>query len=124
MGGDQMEDETYCITNLDGYVGALLSGVQEEMGPPDNQSIYSFITKAQVLTIIEEQCLGYTENNEPIINNDAHAKIIEDIIYRVENTALAQLASDGFLDCAWDDELNDMVFWLSDKGEEHNRIHS
>ena len=119
-----MEDETYCITNLDGYVGTLLSSVAKEMEVQDNHSeIYSFITKAQVLTIIEEQCLGYTENNEPIINNDAHAKIIEDIIYRVQNTALAQLASDGFLDCAWDDELNDMVFWLSDKGEEHNKIH-
>lgn len=121
-----MKNETFCITNIDGYIGTLVSNVAEEMAvsAEDRSEICDFITKAQVLTIIEEQCLGYTENNEPVIDNESHTKIIETIICSVQNTVLAQLASEGFLDCAWDDELNDMVFWLSDKGKEHSRIHS
>jgi hypothetical protein len=30
---------------------------------------------------------------------------------------LARLAAQGFVECAWDDEKEEMIFWLADKNQ-------
>ena len=49
------------------------------------------------------------------LNMIVYENIVETITYQVYGAALSKLAASGFLKCAWDEKLNDMVFWVSDK---------
>jgi hypothetical protein len=35
------------------------------------------------------------------------------------NIALAKLASSGEIECAWDSDINDMIFWVTDSSAKY-----
>lgn len=110
------EDQVMAVVDIDGYVEEIAKAVTEELSPGSNhKDLYYYCTKQQIVGIVEENCLGFSENNEPLINFEVFHNIFHSVLQRVQNGALSQLAAEGYLECAWDDDLNDMVFWLSDK---------
>lgn len=103
------------ITNMDACIEEILKvsadQIDDNIKPLD---ILGYCTKNQIIGFFHEECLGYTEENQMVINYKTFDTVCRSVIQRVQNVAIAQLAADGYLDCAWDDDLNDMVFWLSD----------
>lgn len=110
--------ETYAVTEVEGYCEEIISIVAQEMGAKTTENINQYITTDQAKLFLYENCLGRNEDGKPFINEEVHNTICENIALRIQNVGLAQLASDGYLECAWDDTLNEMIFWLSDSENE------
>ena len=110
------EDQVMAVVDMDGYVEEIARAVTEELSPGTNHSdLYNYCTREQIVGIVQENCLGFSEDNEPLINFEVFHTIFHSVLQRVQNGALSKLAAEGYLECAWDDDLNEMVFWLVDE---------
>jgi hypothetical protein len=56
-------------------------------------------------------------NDEFIISEDNYDMLCNEIRNWVYNSSLSQAASCGTIECAWDDDINDMVFWHPESTE-------
>jgi hypothetical protein len=112
-----MSKQVYAITDVTGYVTqmreAAADGLTED-GHSDNLDAY--ISIDQMIGLVKSNCLGYDDNDHPLLTEKTNQKIFDEITIWIHNIGLAKLASQDLVECAWDDECNEMVFWLSDKG--------
>jgi hypothetical protein len=110
------QEETLSVVDMEGYIEHLATFLCKEFAPQaTSKDVYVFCSPKQIESIIHDSCLGFDENDNPIINAKIYAQICDSIFRTVQNASLSKLASDGYLECAWDDDLNDMVFWLPDE---------
>jgi hypothetical protein len=107
-----MGEELYSINNINGYVSqmreAAANSVSENSG---EDNLDDYISIDQMIGLVKSNCLGYDDNDYPILNEDHNQKIFEEASVWIHNVALAKLAAQDLVECAWDDELNEMVFW-------------
>jgi len=61
---------------------------------------------------------GY--NDEFIISGENHDILCDKIKKQIYNTSLSQVASSGKIECAWDDDSNEMIFWHPESNETFN----
>lgn len=108
------KNQKYAVSDMNGYVDAIVETTSEEL-ETIKQEVLELVSKEQIVAIINEQCDEYDDQQRPIIDQDIHINIIESTLTIVQNIALSQLASEGILECAWDDNLNEMVFWLAEE---------
>jgi hypothetical protein len=45
------------------------------------------------------------------LNEQKNQQIFDEATIWIHNVGLAKLAAQDLVECAWDDELNEMVFW-------------
>ena len=111
-------NEAYAITDMSGYRSTIAKAVADDFGAKDPLEIFEYITPKQMEQVIEEECLGHTEEeNFVVINEDAHINILNSVISLVQSSLLSKMAAKGQLECAWDEKENDMVFWLSEENK-------
>lgn len=110
------KNQKYSISDIEGYVDSIIETASEELETMKKE-ILEFVSREQIISIVNEECSGYDDQERPIIDQYTHIKIIESILTIVQNTAISQLAAEGMLECAWDDDLNEMVFWLADENK-------
>jgi len=107
-----MGEELYSINNINGYVSqmreAAANSISENSG---EDNLDDYISIDQMIGLVKSNCLGYDDNDYPILNEDHNQKIFEEASVWIHNVALAKLAAKDLVECAWDDELNEMVFW-------------
>jgi hypothetical protein len=105
-------EKVYSIHDLDGYLNKMrqiaASAISEQSVTDD---LDEFITIKQAEQIVKTHCLGYNDNNEPMIDDDANTQIVHDAIVWIHNAGLAKLAAKDLLECFWDDNENTMVFF-------------
>lgn len=106
--------ETYAVVELKGYCDSVRLQTAEEMGSKIPEEVDQYITTNQVEGLVQEYCLGHNEYGQPIINREIHNNICNSIAERIQNIGLAKLAAENILECAWDDNLNEMIFWLAE----------
>lgn len=116
--------DMFKIVDMDGFAQHVIKCAAKEMEIANTDEVFEYITANEVSNLIVENCSDVDENDDILIDAEHFNNCLTAVIQRIQNSAVAQLASEGYLDCAWDDELNDMVFWLSDKGQEYNNLHS
>jgi hypothetical protein len=110
-----LQNSFLVISNMEDYVLNIVEIVAKEIGEGTNPlEVFMYCSKQQIISLVYENCIGYNRKKEPVLNFQAYNNIFDLVLRRVQNCAIAKLAAEGYLDCAWDDELNDMVFWLSD----------
>lgn len=109
-----MSDEVYAIINLEGYAAQMRSAAAKSLGDDPEDQLDDFISIDQIINMVNDNCLGFDEENRPMLNEDANEKIFEDTAIWIHNVGLAKLAALDLVECAWDSELNDMVFWAKD----------
>jgi hypothetical protein len=107
--------ESYSIIDLEGYAKAMRSGAASSFEEDYTENLDDFITIPQVINIIKENNLGLDEEGNYLINEDIFDDVFNSIRDRLYEVALCKLAAKGLIECAWDDESNDMVFWLANK---------
>lgn len=110
------EEMFFSIVNMKEYCNSIVDTIAQEMKIDLKNEILEFVSLKQIEGIVNENCIEHNEENQPIINVESHIKILDDVYTIVQSTALSQLAADGYLECAWDEEINDMIFWLKDQG--------
>ena len=105
--------ENYSIIDLEGYAKAMRAASSFEKDYTEN--LDDFITIPQVINMVKKNNLGLDEEGNYLINEDIFNEIFEGIRNQLYEVGLCKLAAKGFVDCAWDDESNEMVFWLANK---------
>jgi len=107
-----MSEEIYAINNLDGYVSQMREAAAKNISENSHEdNLDDYISINQMVGLVKSNCLGYDDNNYPLLNEDANQKIFDEITIWIHNIGLAKLAAQDLVECAWDDELNEMVFW-------------
>lgn len=107
--------ESYSIIDLEGYAKAMRDGAASSFEKDYTENLDDFISIGQVINMIKKHNLGLDDEGNYLINEQIFDDVFNDIRDWLYGVGLAKLASKGFVDCSWDDESNEMVFWLANK---------
>jgi len=107
--------ETYSIIDLEGYAKAMREGAASSFEKDYTENLDDFISIQQVINLIKKNNLGKDEEDNYVINSDMFDEVFGEIRDWLYGVGLSKLAAKGFVNCAWDDEANEMVFWLANK---------
>jgi hypothetical protein len=119
MIGEIMKQEVYAIVDLNGYVSQMREAAANsisENGHSDNLDFY--ISLDQMVGLVKNICLGFDDNNHPLLNEERNQQIFEEAATWIHNVGLAKLAAQDLIECAWDDKLNEMVFWQKEPAKD------
>lgn len=101
------------VENADDFT-ELLTGASEE----DIKELNSVLTQKESLVIVEQNAKKQVNKNTKevryIIDEKIFADILEALNSRLVSNLLANLSKQGLIESAYDDELNDFVFWTVD----------
>lgn len=109
--------ENYSIVDMNGYASAMRENVAKSFSEDYSENLDEFISLEQVIGLVEQHSLGLDEESNHIINEEVFNDIFDDLREWMYSVGLSKLASKGFVECAWDNDLNEMVFWLADKNK-------
>lgn len=113
-----MEDTNiYSITDLDGYAASIRDGVAQSFVEDYEENLDEYITLEQVKNLIIGYSLGQDEDDNYLINAEVFNDTFDDVREWFYEAGLSKLAAKGVIECAWDDDSNQMVFWT--KNNEH-----
>lgn len=107
--------ESYSIIDLEGYAKSMRDGAASSFEKDYTENLDEFISVGQVINMIKKNNLGLDEEGNYLINEQIFDDVFNDIRDWLYGVGLAKLASKGFVDCSWDEESNEMVFWLANK---------
>lgn len=107
-----MSDQVYAITNIEGYVSQMREAAAESISEnSDQDNLDNYISIGQIIELVKSHCLGFDDANRPLLNEKQNEIIFNETATIIHNVGLAKLAAKDIVECAWDDELNEMVFW-------------
>lgn len=101
----------YAIININGFAKLLRHKAAEAINPKYTESLDEYISINQVIKLIKENCLGYDQNNNILIDEESFDECVfqaEEWIYSV---GLSKLAGQDLIECCWDSDKNKMIFW-------------
>jgi len=113
-------NDKYAIMDLDGYVMEMRSAAALSIAPDNTDNLDDYITISQMKYLVNSWCIGYDNQQRPILDEESNQNIFEDARIWISNVGLAKLAAEGCLECAWDSDANDMIFWPRNQTENHN----
>ena len=108
------------IADLDGYVSQVREVAAQTIEENNEENLDNYITINQMINMVKEECLGFDDEDRPILDEDCNEKIFENTIVWIHDVALAKLAAKNLVECAWDDQTNEMIFWSSETKENKN----
>ena len=107
-----MSKEVYAIIDIDGYVSQMREAAAKSISEnSDQDDLDQYISLGQMKNLVKQHCLGFDDNNRPLLNEEANEKIYEETSVWIHSVGLAKLAARDIVECAWDEESNEMVFW-------------
>ena len=109
--------ENYSIIDMNGYAIGMREGVAKSFSEDYSENLDEFISVDQVISLVEQHSLGQDEDGYHIINEEVFNDIFNDLREWMYGVGLSKLASKGYVECAWDDDANEMIFWLADKNK-------
>ncbi len=115
-------EEFYAICDIDNYASEMREIAAKSLSEDCDDNLDDYISIKQIINLINSKCIDLDENDRPIINEDINEDIYESIVIWIHNVGLAKLAANDLIQCAWDDKLNEMIFWA--KSEKTNEQQS
>lgn len=113
-----MDTNIYSIIDLDGYVESVRDAVAKSFLESYTENLDDYISLEQVKSVVIGYSLGQDEDSNYLINEETFNDAFDDIREWMFNVGIAKLAAKGLVECAWDDETNEMVFWANNN-EQH-----
>ncbi len=108
--------EVYSIMDMERYATSLRANAAMTYAKSDiTTRLDEYITIPQVCTLIDNNIVGHDDEDRPLIDENGYNTIFEEIRVWLYNASLARLAANDEVQCAWDDELNEMVFWIPEE---------
>lgn len=99
--------------NIDGLIQTFTKEEIEEMNNCLSQTESTNILQK----FMKKQKNKYTNETRISISDESYYKYIEELNTRMISNMLSKLASQGVLETAFDEEINDFVFWTKEKNE-------
>lgn len=115
--------DTYSIVDLNGFASQMRKAAADSFSETHTENLDEFISHQQVINLIRSQSLGLDENDDYIIDEDIFDNIFNDIRDWLYGVGIARLAAKGEIECAWDNNSNQMVFWLPNKNNPQHINH-
>ena len=109
--------QVYAIVDLDGYVREMRDAAAKTIAEDHDENLDEFINVNQMINLVKSECVGFDDNERPMLNEDTNEMIYEKTVAWIHNAGLAKLAAQGLIECAWDSNLNEMVFWSNETPE-------
>lgn len=106
-----MSNEVYAIVDLEGYASQMRDAAAKSLSEDYTENLDDFITINQMINLVKKECVGFDDDDRPLLDEDTNEKIFENIAIWIHNVGLAKLAAQNLVECAWDSEINEMVFW-------------
>jgi hypothetical protein len=106
-----MDEELYAIINLEGYASEMRQAAANTVSSEHEDNLDEYISINQMINLVKEHCAGFDAENRPLLNEDTNEEIYESTVTWIYNVGLAKLAAKDLVQCAWDDSVNEMVFW-------------
>ena len=115
--------EVYAITDLEGYASQMRDAAAQSLTDTGEctDNLDDFISIDQMINMIKNECLGFDDENRPLLDEQTNEKIFEDTSVWIHNVGLAKLAAKDLVECAWDNESNEMVFWQKNTNKQNKR---
>lgn len=110
-----MSQEIYAITDLTGYVSQMRDAAAKSLSEQYTDNLDDYISLDQMINLVKKECVGFDDEDRPLLDEDTNEKIFEDIAVWIHNVGLAKLAAQDLVECAWDNKSNEMVFWAKEK---------
>lgn len=111
-----MSQEVYAISNLEGYAHQIREASAKNLSEnSSNDDLNEFISIGQIINMIKNECLGFDSMDRPLLDEITNEKIFENVTVWIHNVGLAKLAAKDLVECAWDNENNEMIFWAKEK---------
>lgn len=107
------DDNIYSIIDLDGYAATIRDVAAQSFIENHSENLDDYITIDQVKGVILGYSLGQDGDGNHLISEEIFDHTCEDIREWIFNVGLSKLAAKGLVECAWDDESNEMVFWAN-----------
>lgn len=107
--------EVYAITNLEGYANQMRDAAARSLSENHNDNLDDYISISQIVNLVKNECVGFDDENRPLLDEDTNEKIFENTAIWIHNVGLAKLAAQDLVECAWDDKSNEMIFWAKEK---------
>ena len=104
-------DEVFVIMNLERYALYMRRMAAMSFSDSHAENLDDYITVNQAEAIIVEHSMGKDEKGKHLVDEVSHERLFEAIKTRIYNSGLSKLAASGALECAWDEDKNEMVFW-------------
>lgn len=109
-----MSEEVYSITDINGYVSQMRQVAAETICENITEDLNDYISIGQMINLVNDNCIGFDTNNRPMLNETINEKLFEEISIWIHSVGLSKLAAKDFIECAWDNELNEMIFWAKE----------
>ena len=107
-----MSEEVYAITNIEGYVSQMREAAAANLSENSSQdNLDDYISIGQMIGLVNSHCLGFDDEGRPLLNEKQNEIIFAETSTMIHNVGLAKLAAKDLVECAWDNQLNEMVFW-------------
>lgn len=116
---DNENDDIYAIVNLEGYAKEMRECAAKSLCDDYNDNLDEYININQMVNLIKSECIGFDDNDRPLLNEDSNERIYASAVTWINNAGLAKLAADGYVECAWDNTKNEMIFWANEKTPEY-----
>lgn len=113
-----MDDNVYSIIDLDGYATEMRHGAASSLAENYDENLDDYISLQQIKNIVKEKCVGYDDQDRPLLNEEANISVYESIVTWIHNVGLAKLAAKDLIECCWDDKVNTMFFWQKESNNE------
>lgn len=115
------DNEVYAITDIESYVLDMRNAAAKSLSEDGaNDNLDEYISINQMTNLVKKECLGFDDNHRPLLDEDANEKIFEYTVTWIHNVGLAKLAAKDLVECAWDNDTNEMVFWTKKKERKTN----
>jgi hypothetical protein len=112
--------EVYAITDLDGYASQMRSAAAKSISDTED-NLDDYISLKQMINLVEEFCLGHDDENRILLDEDTNEKIFEETAVWIHSVGLSKLAAQDLVECAWDDNFNEMVFWTKEQPKNYTK---
>lgn len=104
------EDGTLAVLDLDKFCAAMIDVLEDTYGGAVRQSVAPW----QVRSLLTEHNAGYTDDGQPLVNFQTMKELQSAMFSLHLSRTISDMAAEGIIDCAWDDEANEPIFKLSE----------
>lgn len=118
-----MDNNIYSIIDLDGYASSIRDFAAKSFLDNYTENLDDYISIEQVKSIIVGYSLGQDDESNYLLNEEVFNDTFEDVREWIFNVGVAKLAAKGLVECAWDDEANEMVFWANNNEQTKSSNH-
>lgn len=112
--------ELYAIIDLEGYVTQMRDAAAKSICGQTDDDLDQYISLKQMIGLVQENCKGYDDEDRVLLDESSNEQIYEDAAIWIHDVGLAKLAAQDLIECAWDDDNNEMVFWAKENKVETN----